>query len=219
MKITKVLVFGVCFSLSGLLYSCGTNEENADNEAQRETGSSNLRTDNQVNPGSAYDPGSIYADDIPENGIGDNVIVPSRKLMENIASTPRLTTFTSVLKQAGLVNSLNGTGPYTVFAPTNDAFEAMEGNSLKDLVQEDNRQQLTQVLNNHIVSGQITAADLQDGAMLKTVGGQQLRVTKQGDRVLINGATVEMLDGVSGNGVIHVIDRVLQAGNTTTTVR
>ncbi len=136
-----------------------------------------------------------------------------KNVVENISANRDLVNFTSALKQADLVEMLNGTGPYTIFAPTDEAFKAMQGDRLKELFKPENRQQLQTFLNNHLVTGKLTSADLQDGAMLKTAGGNQLRVTKSGNQVTVNGAAIKEADAESSNGVVHTINQVLVVQN------
>ena len=140
---------------------------------------------------------------------GDDTMVPSNNLVANAMASQQLTIFTSLLKQADLENTLNGTGPYTVFAPTDEAFRALPEGAIEDLMKPENKQRLVEVLHNHIVTGKLAAADMQDGALLKTSGGQQLKVSKQGEKMMVNGATVVKADGRSHNGVLHTVDKVL----------
>ena len=141
--------------------------------------------------------------------IGGHEMMPSQNIVENITSAPTLTTMASVLRRADMVTTLSGTGPYTVFAPTNEAFEGLPENTLEDLLKPENRQRLRDILSNHVVTGSLSAEQLQDGAMLKTVGGGQLKVSKRGNQVMVNGAEVQMPNNRSQNGIIHVVNKVL----------
>lgn len=187
-----------------------------DTEAEEETQSANMRDETRnVNPSSHVDtkdgPGEPP---VTSAEVGGNVMTARKNIMGNISSNRDLVNFTSALKQAQFVEMLNGTGPYTVFAPTDEAFKAMQGDRLKDLFKPENRQQLQTFLNNHLVTGKLTTADLQDGAMLKTAGGNQLRVTKSGgNQITVNGAAIEEADAESSNGVVHVVSQVLVSEN------
>ena len=210
MKGTNLLLTGLL--LLGL--SIAGCDLRRDNETNKEMGSTDRieadeRTRN-VNPGSHVDPKDQVDPSKTGGGrIGDDKTVPSRNIVENATANKNLTTFISLVKNANMVNALNGTGPYTVFAPTEEAFQALPEGTLKDLMKTENRQRLEQLINNHLVAGKLTVADLQDGAMLKTTGGQQLKVSKQGNKVTLNGVEVTEADIMSSNGVLHAVNKVL----------
>jgi uncharacterized surface protein with fasciclin (FAS1) repeats len=124
-------------------------------------------------------------------------------------ATPELSTLVDAVTAAELVETLQGEGPFTVFAPTNDAFAAVGEDALADLLKPRNREQLTGILTYHVVPGELKAADLQDGQMLKTVQGDSLPVSIEGDQVKVGDATVTQADVEASNGVVHVIDAVL----------
>lgn len=124
------------------------------------------------------------------------------------AATADLSTLVSALKAADLVTTLEGKGPYTVFAPTNAAFAAIQP-TVDNLLKPANKDELTKVLTYHVVPGTYTAADLKDGQKLKTVEGQDLTVSIKGETVKVNDATVEKVDIDTSNGVVHIIDGVL----------
>lgn len=176
-------------------------EESTEPTARREADSRG------VEPGTHLEPG--VTQEVSESRIGDYEMLPSQTIVQNITSNVNLTTLASVLKQAELVDALNATGPYTVFAPTNEAFEGLPEDTMEDLMKAENKEQLVALLQNHVVAGQLTAEQLQDGSTLKTLGGTQLKVSKAGERLMVNGAEVENEDAMSQNGVIHVINKVM----------
>ncbi|MBX0333044.1 fasciclin domain-containing protein [Pontibacter sp. HSC-14F20] len=133
----------------------------------------------------------------------------SRNLLDNIADNSDLSTFSSLLRKAGVAKNLSGTGPYTVFAPTEDAFLELPDSLRDNLESPQHRELVQQLLNNHIIAGKLTTSDLQDGALLKTVAGHQLKVTKHNDTVQIDNAQMEKPDDMSSNGVLHTINKVL----------
>ena len=106
------------------------------------------------------------------------------------------------------MTTLEGTGPYTVFAPTDAAFADIQS-TVDTLLEPDNKTDLQQVLTYHVVPGTYTAADLTDGQKLKTVEGQDLTVSIKDGVVKVNDATVEATDITASNGVVHVINKVL----------
>ena len=119
-----------------------------------------------------------------------------------------LSTLVAALTAADLVTTLEGTGPYTVFAPTDAAFADIQS-TVDTLLEPDNKTDLQQVLTYHVVPGTYTAADLKDGQKLKTVEGQDLTVSIKDGVVKVNDATVEATDITASNGVVHVINKVL----------
>jgi uncharacterized surface protein with fasciclin (FAS1) repeats len=119
-----------------------------------------------------------------------------------------LSTLVAALTAGDLVTTLEGTGPYTVFAPTNAAFSDIQS-TVDTLLEPGNKTDLQQVLTYHVVPGTYTAADLKDGQKLKTVEGQDLTVSVKDGVVKVNDATVEATDITASNGVVHVINKVL----------
>lgn len=121
-----------------------------------------------------------------------------------------LSTLVQAVTAAELVETLQGDGPFTVFAPTNEAFEALPDGTLDELLTPEGKDDLTSILTYHVVPGAAMAADLSDGQKLTTVQGEELEVAVGDDgAVTINGATVTTADVEASNGVVHVIDQVL----------
>ncbi len=118
-------------------------------------------------------------------------------------------TLVAAIKSAGLVETLKGTGPFTVFAPTNSAFNALPAGTVEGLLKPESKEALIKILTYHVVAGSIKASELKDGQMVKTLQGGELKVTIKDGKVMINGANVTAADLISSNGVIHVIDAVL----------
>jgi uncharacterized surface protein with fasciclin (FAS1) repeats len=123
--------------------------------------------------------------------------------------TPDLSTLVTAVSTAKLADTLQGKGPFTVFAPTNAAFEKLGDEQVQSLLEPENRDQLTKVLTYHVVPGTLTAADLSDGQKLETVAGETLTVKVDGDTVTVGDASVVQPDVEASNGVVHVIDGVL----------
>lgn len=123
-------------------------------------------------------------------------------------------TLLKALQASGLAEQAKGAGPFTVFAPTNDAFSKLPAATLTSLMQPAMKKQLTGILATHVVPGSVMAADLKDGQTIKTVNGETLTVSKQGSTVMIKdgkggSATVTTADIKATNGVVHSIDTVL----------
>jgi uncharacterized surface protein with fasciclin (FAS1) repeats len=122
----------------------------------------------------------------------------------------QLSTLVKAVTAADLAPTLQGEGPYTVFAPTNEAFAALPEGTLDDLLAPAGKEQLTDILTYHVVEGEVMASDLTDGQVIKTVQGGELKVAIDGGTVTIGDATVVQPDVDASNGVVHVIDTVLQ---------
>ncbi|MEM6889934.1 MAG: fasciclin domain-containing protein [Pseudomonadota bacterium] len=131
-------------------------------------------------------------------------------IVDIAVANENLSTLVAALQAADLVETLQGDGPFTVFAPTNSAFEKLPAGTVDTLLLPENKDQLTSILTYHVVSGNIPAADVIGvQASPATVNGASLSVDGTGDGVKVNGATVTQADIVASNGVIHVIDTVL----------
>lgn len=138
---------------------------------------------------------------------------PSRASNQDIVDTAvasgQFKTLAAALKAAGLVDTLKGSGPFTVFAPTDAAFAKLPAGTLKDLLKPENKAKLVAILTYHVVPGDVTAADVVKLSEAKTVNGAMLKVSTQNGKVMVNNADVVKADIVASNGVIHIIDAVL----------
>lgn len=138
----------------------------------------------------------------------DQPVGPTQTISQLAASTQNLSTLTSALQAANLVQTLNGAGPFTVFAPVNAGFAAIPQDQITRLLDPANRALLTKVLTYHVVPGRITAAQLTEGQTLTTVEGNTIRITLAGG-ARANGARIVTPDIQASNGVIHLVDAVL----------
>lgn len=127
-------------------------------------------------------------------------------IADTTAKTPSLSTLNKLIGDAGLTDTLRGAGPYTVFAPTDDAFKAVPAKTLESLAKD--KEQLKAVLMYHVVPGKVAAADIKSGKT-KTAQGADVVVAKAGGFVTVEEALVTQADVPASNGVVHVIDRVL----------
>lgn len=141
--------------------------------------------------------------------VGGAKMVASKNIVENASGSSEHTTLVTAVKAAGLVETLSGAGPFTVFAPTNAAFDKLPAGAVDGLLQPAKKDELAKLLTYHVVPGSVMAADLKDGQKIKTVQGGELTVSIKDGLVKINGATVTIPNVVSSNGVTHVIDAVL----------
>lgn len=124
------------------------------------------------------------------------------------SETDNLSTLVAAVKAADLVETLNGDGPFTVFAPTNAAFDKLPEGTLESLLKPENKEKLQRILTYHVVSGKVKSTDLKDGMKAKTVEGSEITI-KLGDDVMINSAKVVNADIDADNGIVHVIDSVI----------
>ena len=146
--------------------------------------------------------------------VGGAAMYPSRNIIENAVNSADHTTLVAAVKAAGLVETLSGPGPFTVFAPTNNAFGKLPAGTVDTLVRPENKATLTKILTYHVVPGKLSAADLTNGRVLTTVQGERLTVRKAGGMVHLRDAKggeamVTIADVNQSNGVIHVVDTVL----------
>src|SRR6266700_4518098 len=146
--------------------------------------------------------------------VGGKEMFPTKNIIENAVNSKDHTTLVAAVKAAGLVQTLEGKGPFTVFAPTNAAFGKLPAGTVDSLVKPENKATLTKILTYHVVAGKLEASDLADGKMLKTVEGEQLTVKRAEGNIWIvdgkGGSSMVTISNVNqSNGVIHVIDTVL----------
>ncbi|WP_113925415.1 fasciclin domain-containing protein [Cognataquiflexum aquatile] len=140
----------------------------------------------------------------------EEVPVEAPKTVVDIAvGSPDHTTLVAAVTAAGLVETLSGTGPFTIFAPTNAAFAALPAGTVDNLLKPESKDKLTSILTYHVVAGNVMAANLSDGQVVKTLNGQDLKVSIKDGKVMINGANVTAADLAGSNGVIHIVDAVL----------
>jgi uncharacterized surface protein with fasciclin (FAS1) repeats len=146
--------------------------------------------------------------------VGGAAMFPSKNIVQNAVNSKDHTTLVAAVKAAGLVDTLEGKGPFTVFAPTNAAFGKLPAGTVDTLVKPENKATLTKILTYHVVPGRLEASDLTDGKKLKTAEGEVLTVKRSGDTVMIvdakgGSSTVTIPNVNQSNGVIHVVDTVL----------
>jgi len=153
--------------------------------------------------------------------VGGHEMFPSKNIIQNAVNSDDHTTLVAAVKAAGLVDTLQGPGPFTVFAPTNEAFSKLPAGTVDTLLKPENKDMLTKILTYHVVAGRISASDLKKEikagngeASLKTVSGGTLTATIQGNHIVLKDekgdmSTVTIANVNQSNGVIHVVDTVL----------
>ncbi|KQR93652.1 fasciclin [Chryseobacterium sp. Leaf180] len=167
--------------------------------------------------------GTVSAQNMKEKTVmvGGAPMYPSKNIIENAVNSKDHKTLVAAVKAAGLVETLSGPGPFTVFAPTDAAFAKLPKGTVESLVKPENKEMLTKILTYHVLAGKYSAKDVMAAvkkgggkAMMKTVEGEQLTFWTKGKDVYItdakgNKARVTIPDVNQSNGVIHVIDTVL----------
>jgi len=188
------------------LSSCGDNKN-------AETETTTVTTETTVDSAAMMTDSARMAK--PEGVMVDGVaMTPDRTIVQNAVQASSVTTLVKAVQAASLDGTLSGTGPFTVFAPTNAAFDKLPKGALAGLLKPESKDKLKGVLTYHVIAGRLLAQDLRDGQQLTTVNGQKLTVTVKDGKVMVsNGtdapATVQIPDVISSNGVTHVIDGVV----------
>jgi uncharacterized surface protein with fasciclin (FAS1) repeats len=188
-----------------MLASCGTDK------------TATTETETTVNPADSV--AAMAGDSArmakPEGVMVDGVAMTADKnIVENAAAAKSVSTLVAAVKQVGLAETLSGPGPFTVFAPTNAAFDKLPKGAVAGLMDPASKEKLKGVLTYHVIPGRLVAADLKDGQELTTVNGEKLHISVKNGKVMVsNGkdapATVQIADVISSNGVTHVIDGVI----------
>lgn len=154
-----------------------------------------------ITVGSILLAGSIRAEDGAEEKEAD--------IVDLAVETEFLSTLVAAVKAGDLVGTLKGDGPFTVFAPTNDAFAALPAGTLEMLLKPENKDKLIEILTYHVVPGKVMSSELSDGMKATTVEGSDILVHISDKGVKINDANVSAADIMASNGVVHVIDQVI----------
>lgn len=176
------------------------------------------RIDVKVKDGKVYaDKATVTATDVTaSNGVIhviDTVILPSEKNIVQTAAAAKFTTLAMLVEKAGLAGALEGPGPFTVFAPTDEAFAKIDKATLESLLKPENKEKLVSILTYHVVPGRVFSPDAVKAGTAKTLQGGMVTIRAEGGAVTVNGAKVVGADVDASNGVIHVVDTVLMPRN------
>ena len=134
---------------------------------------------------------------------------PQKDIVDTAVAAGSFNTLATALKAAGLIETLKGTGPFTVFAPTDAAFAKLPAGTVEDLLKPENKAKLVSILTYHVVSGSVSSAQVVKMTSAKTVEGQSVKISTKDGGVMIDSANVVKADVWASNGVIHVIDSVI----------
>ena len=201
----KKQIFTVAMALAFLSLASACNSSKPD--AATDTSTSKMADTSSKMSGMAADTSKMHT----QEGVmvGGALMVPTKNIVENAVESKDHTTLVAAVKAAGLAETLSGKGPFTVFAPTNEAFDKLPAGTVAKLLKPEMKKDLAGILTYHVVAGNYKAADLKDGLELTTVQGQKIKFSKKDGQWYVNDAKITITDAVSSNGVTHVIDAVL----------
>lgn len=181
-KITFILLMS---SFTLLMISCKSNDKSNENSSDA--------TSESVGAG--------------QSGVQDDVSNPN--VVQIAVGSKDHTTLVTAVKAAELVDALSNAGPFTVFAPTNAAFDKLPKGTVEGLLKSDKKDALTDILQYHVYVGSLSAASLQDGQSLGMVNGSNVTISKKDGKIMLNGTATIVASVPASNGIIHVIDGVL----------
>ena len=134
---------------------------------------------------------------------------PQKDIVDTAVAAGSFNTLATALKAAGLVDTLKGKGPFTVFAPTDEAFAKLPAGTIEDLLKPENKAKLASILTYHVVPGAVSSSEVVKMTSAKTVQGESVKISIKDGGVMIDNANVVKTDVIASNGVIHVIDSVI----------
>ena len=204
-----LLSFVAALALTAGLASCGSSDQAAENTSATAPNTANPADSVAALAGDSArmaKPGGVMVDGV--------AMTADKNIVQNASAAKSVSTLVKLVQSAGLAETLSGPGPFTVFAPTNAAFDKLPKAAITELTAPANAAKLKGVLTYHVIPGRLVAADLKDGQQLTTVNGEKLHVMVKDGKVQIgNGkdapATVQTADVISSNGVTHLIDAVV----------
>jgi uncharacterized surface protein with fasciclin (FAS1) repeats len=189
-KLTSFIIAGAFASTAILVTSCGDGGKAAKEAARLDS----IRVADSIA--------------MVEKQIADSIAALPKSIAETAINTPNLSTLVAALSAGELVEVFKGTDAFTVFAPTNDAFGAIQS-TVDMLLKAENKSKLQNVLKFHVVAGTVKAADLKDGQELTTLQGEKIKVALKDGKVFVGGAEVTNADVAVNNGVVHMVNKVL----------
>lgn len=218
MKITRprIAIVGVALTLALTGAACSSDSDSASADKPTTTA---VKSDSSMKDGSSSTmpegsntsgPTGPACSAVPADGAGSFAGMAEEPVATAASANPLLSTLVTAVGEAGLVDTLNGPGPFTVFAPVNDAFAKIPADDLKAVLAD--KAQLTKILTYHVVPGEMTSADLIAAGTVKTVEGGDLTIKKSGDSFTVNGANVLCADVPTANATVFLIDTVMMPG-------
>lgn len=147
------------------------------------------------------------AHSVGQSGVKDDVSNPN--VVQTAAASEQHTTLVAAVQAAGLVDALSNAGPFTVFAPTNEAFDKLPKGTVENLLKPENKGELSEILSYHTYVGSLSNILLSDGQEFDQVNGKKIRISREGNKIIINDVAEIIATIPTSNGIIHVIDNVL----------
>ncbi|WP_139922492.1 fasciclin domain-containing protein [Hymenobacter sp. DG01] len=202
---TLALVSATALSVG--LSSCGDTAKNTETATTAEPGATTVDSTAMLSDSARMGKKEgVLVDNVP--------MTPDKTIVQNAVLAPSVTTLVKAVKAAGLDETLSGAGPYTVFAPTNAAFDKLPNGALASLMKPESKEKLKGVLTYHVIQGRLLAQDLRDGQELTTVNGEKIKISVQNGKVMVSNGkdapiNIQTPDVISSNGVTHLIEGVL----------
>lgn len=213
MKIKTLLL---CTMATVTIYSCASTDsstdlESTDTSAGNITESETLASENPPGSQDAMDPDTDMSKEEPqnENISANNQTGRDMNIVALVQQNPNLSTLLELIRAADMIRVLESPAPYTVFAPTNEAFAALPAGTIEALKRPENKMELTKILQAHVLPNRIRSAEMQNNMPMLTAQGEEVVVMKQGQTIKVGDATIITPDVEASNGIVHVVDRVL----------
>ncbi|MEJ8802982.1 fasciclin domain-containing protein [Pontibacter sp. H249] len=198
------------FTLYSVFLAACAGTENTDTGTNTTTAETQIMEDNSGSQAAMNPDTDMSSEDTTRANVSaDNTIGRDMNIVALVQQNPNLSTFFELIKQADMVVTLESPAPYTVFAPTNEAFEALPAGTVEALKQTDDKIELRRLIQAHILPNRIASTEMRDNMPMKTAQGDNVIVRKKGQTLTVGNATVVIADVTASNGIVHVIDRVL----------
>lgn len=209
--IKKTFKYAIAVSVA-FLAGCAGTDSGTDADITSGTALESAIKNDSTNPQAPMDPDTDMSEENPkkaETVSANNEIGREMNIVALVQRNPNLSTLMELIMAAGLLETLESPAPYTVFAPTNAAFDALPAGTIEALKQPSNQLELTRILQSHILPNRITTPEMEDNMPMKTAQGQPVIVKRKGNTILVGDAKVLASDIEASNGIIHIVDRVL----------
>ncbi|MCX2739708.1 fasciclin domain-containing protein [Pontibacter anaerobius] len=216
MKKLKIVPFALM--AASLFWSCAGSDTNAsmNSTVSAEGDAANALEDQQAEletdaSQAPMDPDTDMSEEDPARDVvsADNPLGRKPSIVALAQQTPELSTFLELIKAADMVTVLESPAPYTVFAPTNEAFAALPAGTVEALKSPDNKLELRRIIQAHVLPNRISTDEMKDGTPMLTAQGDEVIVSRQGNSIKVGDASIRVPDVQASNGVVHIIDRVL----------
>ena len=213
MKLKTLLLYTI---VTVTIYGCASTDSSTDIEGTSASGGNLTESETLANenPPDSQDPMDPDTDMTAEENLNENVSANNQvgrdmNIVALVQQNPNLSTLLELIKAADMVRVLESPAPYTVFAPTNEAFAALPAGTVEALKRPENKMELTKILQAHVLPNRIRSTEMQNNMPMVTAQGDEVVVMKQGQTIKVGDATIVIPDVEASNGIVHVVDRVL----------